>query len=96
MSAAADTAAAVSEAAARARGGQVPILARHDATSTRLKELLGAPFLASPWLARLGRVSFLGTLDLHPGSVHASTRLDHSLGVAGVGQVWATSRRAQG
>jgi hypothetical protein len=85
MSAAADTAAAVSEAAARARGGQVPILARHDATSTRLKELLGAPFLASPWLARLGRVSFLGTLDLHPGSVHASTRLDHSLGVAGLG-----------
>lgn len=92
MSAAADTAAAVSEAAkiasahaTHARGGQVPILARHDATSTRLKELLGAPLLASPWLARLGRVSFLGTLDLHPGSVHASTRLDHSLGVAGLG-----------
>jgi len=63
----------------------VPILARHDATATRLKDLLGAPLLASPWLARLGRVSFLGTLDLHPGSVHTSTRLDHSLGVVGLG-----------
>lgn len=72
-------------AAARARGGQAPILARHDATATRLKELLGAPLLASPWLARLGRVSFLGTLDLHPDSVHASSRLDHSLGVVRLG-----------
>ena len=62
-----------------------PILARQDATTTRLKELLGAPLLASPWLARLARVSFLGTLDLHPGSRVASSRLDHSLGVAGLG-----------
>ena len=85
MSAAVDTAAAVSEDAIRAQGGHVPILARHDATSRRLKDLLGAPLLASPWLARLGRVSFLGTLDLHPGSVRASSRLDHSVGVAGLG-----------
>jgi len=62
-----------------------PILARQDATTTRLKDLLGAPLLASPWLARLARVSFLGTLDLHPGSRVASSRLDHSLGVAGLG-----------
>lgn len=65
--------------------GVVPILARHDATARQLRDLLGGPLLASPWLARLGRVSFLGTLDLHPHSVHASTRLDHSLGVAGLG-----------
>lgn len=69
---------------ARARRAS-PILARHDATTTRLKDLLGAPLLASPWLARLARVSFLGTLDLHPGSRVASSRLDHSLGVAGLG-----------
>lgn len=48
----------------------------------RLTELLGAPLLASPWLARLGRISFLGTLDRHPQSRRASTRLEHSLGVA--------------
>lgn len=48
----------------------------------RLTELLGAPLLASPWLARLGGISFLGTLDRHPQSRRASTRLEHSLGVA--------------
>lgn len=48
----------------------------------RLVELLGEPLLASPWLARLGRISFLGTLDRHPRSRRASTRLEHSLGVA--------------
>jgi hypothetical protein len=48
----------------------------------RLTELLGAPLLASPWLARLGGISFLGTLDRHPRSRRASTRLEHSLGVA--------------
>lgn len=48
----------------------------------RLVELLGEPLLDSPWLARLGRISFLGTLDRHPRSRRASTRLEHSLGVA--------------
>jgi HD superfamily phosphohydrolase len=48
----------------------------------RLVELLGEPLLASPWLSRLGRISFLGTLDQHPRSRRASTRLEHSLGVA--------------
>jgi hypothetical protein len=48
----------------------------------RLVELLGAPLLDSPWLARLGHISFLGTLDRHPRSRRASTRLEHSLGVA--------------
>ena len=62
-----------------------PLLARQTTTVKALKELLGAPLLASPWLARLGRVSFLGTLDLHPRSRHASSRLDHSLGVARLG-----------
>ncbi|KIG12593.1 putative dNTP triphosphohydrolase, Archaeal subgroup [Enhygromyxa salina] len=48
----------------------------------RLVELLGDSLLASPWLGRLGRISFLGTLDAHPRSRRASTRLEHSLGVA--------------
>jgi hypothetical protein len=60
-------------------------LGRHRPTASRLQRLLGAPLLASPWLARLARVSFLGTLDLHPHSREASTRLDHSLGVAALG-----------
>lgn len=60
-------------------------LGRHRPTASRLERLLGAPLLASPWLARLARVSFLGTLDLHPHSREASTRLDHSLGVAALG-----------
>jgi hypothetical protein len=48
----------------------------------RLVEQLGDTLLASPWLARLGRISFLGTLDAHPRSRRASTRLEHSVGVA--------------
>lgn len=50
----------------------------------RIVELLGEALLASPWLARLGRISFLGTLDQHPRSRRASNRLEHSLGVAGL------------
>ncbi|MCY0993180.1 HD domain-containing protein [Nannocystis sp. ILAH1] len=50
-----------------------------------LVRLLGAPLLDSPWVQRLGRVSFLGTLDWHPRSHHPATRLDHSLGVAALG-----------
>jgi len=41
--------------------------------------------MGSPWLRRLDRVSFLGTLDYHPGSRHSSSRLAHSLGVAALG-----------
>ena len=52
------------------------------ASDARLRSALGGRLLASPWLRRLGRISFLGTLDLHPRSARASTRLDHSLGVA--------------
>ncbi|NVB36193.1 HD domain-containing protein [Pseudenhygromyxa sp. WMMC2535] len=48
----------------------------------RVHELLGADLVHSPWLRRLGRISFLGTLDEHPRSRRASTRLEHSLGVA--------------
>lgn len=48
----------------------------------RIVELLGETLLASPWLSRLGRISFLGTLDQHPRSRRASNRLEHSLGVA--------------
>ena len=45
-------------------------------------DVLGPELLASPWLARLGGISFLGTLDEHPKSRRASTRLEHSIGVA--------------
>jgi hypothetical protein len=55
------------------------------AVAARLADVVGASLLASPWLARLGRVSFLGTLDRHPRSRRASTRLEHSLGVAALG-----------
>ncbi|HLT36551.1 MAG TPA: HD domain-containing protein, partial [Enhygromyxa sp.] len=48
----------------------------------RIVELLGDSLLASPWLSRLGRISFLGTLDQHPRSRRSSNRLEHSLGVA--------------
>ena len=61
------------------------VYGRNRATMARLQSLLGAPLLASRWLARLARISFLGTLDLHPHSREASTRLDHSLGVACLG-----------
>lgn len=50
-----------------------------------LARLLGAPLLDSPWVQRLARVSFLGTLDYHPRSHDPATRLDHSLGVAALG-----------
>ena len=48
----------------------------------RFAQLLGADLLTSRWLQRLGRISFLGTLDEHPRSRRASSRLEHSLGVA--------------
>lgn len=38
--------------------------------------------LFSPWLRRLGRISFLGALDHSPGCRVRPTRLDHSAGVA--------------
>lgn len=50
-----------------------------------LVRLLGAPLLDSAWVQRLGRISFLGTLDYHPASHDPATRLDHSLGVAALG-----------
>lgn len=55
------------------------------AVAARLAAIVGEPLLASPWLARLARVSFLGTLDLHPRSQRSSSRLDHSLAVAALG-----------
>lgn len=58
---------------------------RSPSVHARLTDVVGAPLLASPWLARLSRVSFLGTLDRHPRSKRASSRLEHSLAVAGLG-----------
>ena len=43
---------------------------------------LGTSLLDSGWLARLARISFLGTLDEHPRCRRASNRLEHSIGVA--------------
>lgn len=51
----------------------------------KLRAVVGDRLLASPWLARLGRISFLGTLDYHPASKRSSSRLEHSLGVAALG-----------
>ena len=51
----------------------------------KLAPLLGHELLYSPWVQRLGRVSFLGALDCHPHSHKAFSRLDHSLGVAELG-----------
>lgn len=62
------------------RYGGWPVTAARE--RARLLELLHEPLLSSPWLARLGRISFLGTLDAHPRSHRASTRLEHSLAVA--------------
>lgn len=56
-----------------------------------LVRLLGAPLLDSPWVQRLGRISFLGTLDWHPRSHDPATRLDHSLGVAALGLRFGTA-----
>ncbi len=39
----------------------------------------------SSWVQRLARISFLGTLDYHPKSRTAPSRLEHSLGVAALG-----------
>ncbi|MBK8265711.1 MAG: HD domain-containing protein [Nannocystis sp.] len=66
------------------------------ATSARLRGLLGARLLASPWLRRLGRISFLGTLDRHPQSARAPDRLQHSLGVAALGLDLAESIELSG
>lgn len=60
----------------------VPRIMAANRQRARVVELLGEALLASPWLARLGRISFLGTLDQHPRSRRASNRLEHSLGVA--------------
>lgn len=46
---------------------------------------VGEELLTSPWLRRLQRISFLGTLDVHPASTHPSSRWEHSLGVATLG-----------
>ena len=46
---------------------------------------VGEELLTSPWLRRLQRISFLGTLDAHPGSARPSSRWEHSLGVATLG-----------
>lgn len=51
----------------------------------RVSAVIGTALFHSPWVARLGRISFLGTLDDHPRSRRATTRLEHSIGVAALG-----------
>lgn len=48
----------------------------------RVGHVIGTALLHTPWLRRLGRISFLGTLDAHPRIRNPSSRLEHSLGVA--------------
>lgn len=43
--------------------------------------VIATELLGSPWVQRLHRISFLGTLDEHPDCVAPSSRLEHSLGV---------------
>ena len=50
-----------------------------------MAELVGhvpGALLASPWIARLSGVSFLGALAAAPSCVEQSSRLDHCIGVA--------------
>lgn len=54
-------------------------LARQRAS---VSAFVDASLLESPWLRRLERISFLGTLDGHPRSRRTSNRFEHSLGVA--------------
>lgn len=51
----------------------------------QIAAVLGPDLLGSPWIARLGKISFLGALDWQPDAVHASSRLEHSLAVAALG-----------
>lgn len=55
------------------------------AQRARVNGVIGTALLHTPWLRRLGRISFLGTLDAHPRSGRPSTRLEHSIGVAALG-----------
>jgi HD superfamily phosphohydrolase len=51
----------------------------------RAAHVIGTALLHTPWLRRLGRISFLDTLDAHPRIRNPSSRLEHSLGVAALG-----------
>jgi hypothetical protein len=51
----------------------------------QIAAVLGPALLDSPWVARLGRISFLGALDWQPDVVRVYSRLDHSLAVATLG-----------
>lgn len=50
-----------------------------------INRVIGTALLHTPWLRRLEGISFLGTLDHHPKSRRASSRYEHSIGVAGLG-----------
>ena len=51
----------------------------------QVTRVIGTALLHTPWLRRLGRISFLGTLDAHPKIRNPSSRLEHSVGVAALG-----------
>lgn len=59
--------------------------ARRTPAKQLLREYLGRRLVDSTWVQRLARISFLGTLDFHPQSRTAPSRLEHSLGVAALG-----------
>jgi HD superfamily phosphohydrolase len=57
----------------------------HADAQHRVTSVIGTALLHTRWLRRLGSISFLGTLDGHPRSRRASSRLEHSMGVAALG-----------
>lgn len=50
--------------------------------ATAARASLIEPLLDSEWLKRIGRISFLGTLDAQPDARERTSRLDHSVAVA--------------
>jgi hypothetical protein len=50
---------------------------------------VGGRIFDSTWVRRLDRISFLGPLDAHSRSRRASSRLEHSIGVAALGSAVA-------
>jgi len=61
-----------------------------------IEAILGPQIVRSIWVLRLARISFLGALDRHPDSRRATTRLDHSMSVAALGQKVASALGVEG
>src|SRR5688572_7953644 len=67
----------------RSRAARVSRTSRASrAWAAALEGVVPDRVLFSPWMRRLGRVSFLGALDQADGCLQRPSRLDHSAGVA--------------